>query len=41
MPREPFERGAHQGLDATVVTHVGAGFSHGLARLSFTKTKVS
>jgi hypothetical protein len=41
IARQPFERGAHQALDAALVTHVDAGFTHRLARFSFTKTKVS
>jgi hypothetical protein len=39
--REPLERGAHQALDAAIVTHVGTGGVHGIARFSFTKTQVS
>ena len=41
MPREPFKGGAHQDLDAPIVTQVGPGFTHSFARFSFTETKVS
>jgi hypothetical protein len=39
--REPLERGAHQALDAGIITHVGAGGVHGIARCPFTKAQVS
>jgi hypothetical protein len=39
--RERLERGPHQALDASVATLVGAGCAHGIARLPFTKAKVS